>query len=97
AVQMLRKQVASRLERQLFSSYPSLLMLIITFPLQRDSGARAARNFRFFSSLAFLLPSGYKPLTCIPAWGTGAVQSDLFLRPTGAWCSRSAEARPNRP
>ena len=44
---------------------PPLLMLIITFPLQRDSGARAARNFRFFSSLAFLLRSGYKPLTVL--------------------------------
>jgi len=32
-------------------------MLITAFPLQRDSGARAARNFRFFSSLAFLLRS----------------------------------------
>ena len=46
---------------------PPLLMLIITFPLQSDSGARAARNFRFFSSLAFLLRSGYKPLTVLAA------------------------------
>src|SRR5262249_16157381 len=47
-----------RPERQLFSSFSaSLLMLITAFPLQRDSGTRAARNFRFFSSLAFLLRS----------------------------------------
>ena len=68
---------------------PPLLMLIITFPLQRDSGARAARNFRFFSSLAFLLRSGYKPLTVLgppdakpkPAVNLNNVQPSLERNP----------------
>src|SRR5215475_11316252 len=68
--------------------------VVITFPLLRDSGARAARNLDFPRRLLFFSAVLIQTVAVNTRVGNGCGQSYLFLRPTGAWCSRPAEARP---
>src|SRR5262249_18728095 len=55
-----------------------LLLLNVCFPLQTDSGARAARNLNFFSRLAFLLVELIQTCDVKALAANGCYQSDLF-------------------